>query len=143
MTREQGSQRELNYEHIYDCILRITVKWKPENFEELMEDKEQWNLAATDLIHWIYQTTPESPNPLLKKNGPVKQVVPILDLNPNNLHSLIAPKVTTIVSYKMFIFSIRVSLSQLWSRPLDQQPDHKTNSTEAPCGRQHIQFDKQ
>jgi hypothetical protein len=109
-TREQGSQRELNYVHINDGTLRITVKWKPENFDELTEDKEQWNLAATDLIHWMYQTTLEVQIHSWK-NGPGKKVVPILELNPDNLHSLIAPKMTTIASYKMFIFSIRVSLS--------------------------------
>jgi hypothetical protein len=97
-TREQGSQRELNYVHINDGTLRITVKWKPENFDELTKDKVQWNLAATDLIHWIYQTTPEVQIHSWK-SGPEKKVVPILELNPENLHSLIAPKKTTIVSY--------------------------------------------
>jgi hypothetical protein len=68
-------------------------------FDKLTKDKEQWNLVATDLIHWMYQTTPEVQIHSWK-NGPAKQVIPILELNPDNLHSLIAPKVTTIVSYK-------------------------------------------
>jgi hypothetical protein len=57
----------------------------------------------------MYQTSPEVQIHSWK-NSTAKQAVPILELNPDNLLSLIAPKVTTIVSYKMFNFSIRVSL---------------------------------
>jgi hypothetical protein len=109
-TREQVSQKELNYIHINDGTLRITVKWKPDNYDELLADNEKWNLAATDLVHWMYQTTPDVQIHSWK-NGTDKTVVPILDLNPDNLRSLIAPKITSITSYKMFIISIRVSLS--------------------------------
>jgi hypothetical protein len=40
-TREQGHQKELNYIHINEGTLRITIKLKPDHFYKLTEDEEQ------------------------------------------------------------------------------------------------------
>ena len=51
-TREQGqAANDKTFVHINDGILRITAKCQPNNFEDLLDDDTQWNLAATDAIH--------------------------------------------------------------------------------------------
>ena len=109
-TKEQGDPDQQQYSQVNDGALRITAKWKPKHYEELLEDKVKWNLAATDLIHYLFQTSldvtlhswiTETPN----------RIIPILELNPDNLISYFAPKITPLPSIKMFIFSFRICLS--------------------------------
>lgn len=45
------------------------------------------------------------------RNENVKRSISIMDLNPDNLRSFVAPEITLIPSMRMFVFSFRISLS--------------------------------
>ncbi|KAI2494125.1 hypothetical protein MHU86_20396 [Fragilaria crotonensis] len=50
----------LNFVRINDGTLRVTVRWKPEKYNNISDNKEQWNLAATDTIHYILETVSDA-----------------------------------------------------------------------------------
>ena len=99
------------YSPVNDGTLRITAKWKPKNYDELSNDPIKWNLAATDMIHYMFQTSLEVTLHSWINEIP-SRLIPILELNPDNLTSFLAPKITPLPSIKMFIFTFRVCLSK-------------------------------
>ena len=46
--------------HLNDGTLRVTVRWKPDNFGDLLLNEATWNLEATDIIHYILATISDS-----------------------------------------------------------------------------------
>ncbi len=44
------THNESTYVHMNDGTLRITVKWKPTNYDELTENSKRWSYEATDLV---------------------------------------------------------------------------------------------
>ena len=96
--------------HVNDGTLRVTVRWKPEAFEELRETDAAWNLAATDTIHYILATV-EDATLFPWMNRSTTPTIPSLELTPDNLLQYLAPRVTTIDSMLMFVFSFRLCLT--------------------------------
>ena len=43
-----------------DGTLRITVRWKPEKYDDLINELDSWNYEATVLIHYILSTATDS-----------------------------------------------------------------------------------
>jgi hypothetical protein len=101
---------DITHIHLNDGTLRITTKWKPTNYDELSEDKPEWNLAATDLIHFMLDTVRDDAivHPWVASDN--TQPIPSLELNPDNILDYIAPKITPMPSIKTFIFSFRVCI---------------------------------
>jgi hypothetical protein len=93
-----------------DGTLRVTVRWKPDKFDDLCQDDSKWNLEATDTVHYILATVSDA---ILFPwmNGTPTSNIPSLDLTPDNILKYLAPRVTTIESLKMFVFSFRLCLS--------------------------------
>ena len=89
---------------------RITVCWTPVNYTELATDDQQWNLKATDTIHYILETVPDA---ILYPwtSSSKTPTLPALDLDPYNLLQYLAPKITPMDSIQMFVFSFRLCLS--------------------------------
>ena len=104
--KEQGLQ-DLTFVPINDGTQRVTIKWKPPNFDELLTDEAQWNLAATDTIHWMMQTATDA-TIYSWTNEPTTMIPPLPELTPDNLRSYMAPKASPITSIKMYIFSLRI-----------------------------------
>jgi hypothetical protein len=104
----------INYVHVNDGTLRITVRWTPDNFTELTTDENKWNLKATDTIHYILETVPDA---ILYpwKSTPKTTNLPALDLNPENLLNYLAP---TCIQFP--------PVSQLRPRKVDQRQGHQT-----------------
>ena len=100
----------LKYVHLNDGTLRITVRWTPENYTELSADTEQWNYAATDIIHYILATASDA---LLYPwmNGSEHANLPSIELTPDLILQYLAPKITPIDSLHMYIFSFRLCLA--------------------------------
>jgi hypothetical protein len=100
----------INYVHVNDGTLCITVRWTPVNFNELVIDDHQWNLKATDTIHYILETVPDAIlYPWISTSKTPN--LPALDLEPDNLLLYLAPKITPIEAIQMFVFSFRLFLS--------------------------------
>jgi hypothetical protein len=95
--------------HLNDGTLRVTVRWKPENFSDLLND-DSWNLAATDTIHYILSTVSDA-TLFPWMNGSTTPNLPSLELTPDNILQYLAPRVTNIESQKMFVFSFRLCLT--------------------------------
>lgn len=51
---EQGDKSDSLFTHVNDGTLRITTKWKPTNYDKILEDQDKWNLLATDLIQYLH-----------------------------------------------------------------------------------------
>ena len=109
-TKHQTPTTILKNTHVNDGTLRVTVRWKPETFTDLRETDAAWNLAATDTIHYIL-TTVEDATLFPWMNGSTTPTIPSLDLTPDNLLQYLAPRVTTIESMQMFVFSFRLCLT--------------------------------
>ena len=108
-TTANHAQDDNRYVRINDGTLRITAKWRPTNFDELAHNQELWNLAATDLINYMFQHAMDvTVHSWIAEATP--RIIAILELNPNNLLSFLCPKITTLPSMKMFILTIRVCL---------------------------------
>ena len=111
VVREPGDFDQPQYSHVKDGTLRITAKWKPQNYEQLSADQSKWNLAATDMIHYMFQTSLDVALHSSTNETP-SQAIPILDLNPDNLLSFLAPNITPLPSINMFIFTFRICMSK-------------------------------
>ena len=112
VVREPGDFDQPQYSHVNDGTLRITAKWKPQNYDQLIEDQTKWNFAATDMIHYyMFQTSLDVTLHSWINETP-SRAIPILDLNPDNLLSFLAPKITPLPSIKMFIFTFRICMSK-------------------------------
>jgi hypothetical protein len=108
--QNQAPKKVLSFVKVNDGTLRVTVRWKPDNYNSISEDDEQWNLAATDTIHYILETVSDA---ILFpwKNGSTTPHIPSLELTPDNLLQFLAPKITKIESIQMYVFSFRLCLS--------------------------------
>ena len=95
--------------HLNDGTLRVTVRWKPENFSDLLNN-DSWNLAATDTIHYILATVSDA-TLFPWMNGSTTPNLPSLELTPDNILQYLAPRVTNIESQQMFVFSFRLCLT--------------------------------
>lgn len=108
--QNQAPKKGLSFVTVNDGTLRVTVRWKPANYNDISDDEEQWNLAATDTIHYILETVSDA---ILFpwKNGCNIPHIPSLELTPDNLLQFLAPKITKIESIQMYVFSFRLCLS--------------------------------
>ena len=103
-------RQEINFVHLNDGTLCITVKWKTNEYDSLFENKADWNLAATDLIHFMLDAVRDDATIHPWVTSTTITTIPCLDLNPDNLLDYIAPKVTPMPSIKTFIFSFRACI---------------------------------
>jgi hypothetical protein len=83
---------------------------KPTDFTELTIDEPNWNLKATDTMHYILETVSDAIVYPWKSTSATPPI-PSLELNPENLLLYLAPKITPIDSIQMFVFSFRLCLS--------------------------------
>ncbi|KAI2499380.1 hypothetical protein MHU86_15092 [Fragilaria crotonensis] len=58
--QNQAPKKGLSFVKVNDGTLRVAVRWKPDNYNSISEDDEQWNLAATDTIHYILETVSDA-----------------------------------------------------------------------------------
>ncbi|KAI2511594.1 hypothetical protein MHU86_2848 [Fragilaria crotonensis] len=96
---------------INDGTLRITVKWKPTKYDELLEDSNLWNYEATDLVHYILGTATGAVIYPWKTAPGAAPAIPFIDLTPDNLPEYLGLQTIPISSSKMFIFSFRLCLT--------------------------------
>ena len=100
-------RQEINYVHLNDGTLCIAVKWKPKEYDRLFENKEEWNLASTDLIHFMLDAVRDDATIHPWVTSTTIKTIPSLDLNPDKILDYIAPKVTPMLIIKTLIFSFR------------------------------------
>ena len=95
----------------------------------LSENQPEWNLAATDLIHFMLDTVRDDAiiHPWVVSD--TKKPIPSLELNPDNLREYIAPKITPMPSIKIFVFSFRVCIGNGPGRWINNPITKKAMST--------------
>jgi hypothetical protein len=108
--QHQAPKKGLSFVTVNDGTLRVTVRWKPANYNDISDDEEQWNLAATDTIHYILETVSDAILFPWKNESNIPHM-PSLELTPDNLLQFLAPKITKIESIQMNVFSFRLCLS--------------------------------
>ncbi|KAI2505072.1 hypothetical protein MHU86_9348 [Fragilaria crotonensis] len=96
---------------INDGTLRITVKWKPTKYDEVLEDTNLWNYEATDLVHYILGTATGAVIYPWKTAPGAAPAILFIDLTPDNLPEYLGLRTIPISSSKMFIFSFRLCLT--------------------------------
>ena len=93
-----------------DGSLRITVKWRPPNFTDLIPtDEASWATYATDLLHFLFITAPNCSYHTWDTKA-TQHILPILLLNPENIYDFISPEIATIEEHSMFVFGVHVSM---------------------------------
>ncbi|KAI2494419.1 hypothetical protein MHU86_20102 [Fragilaria crotonensis] len=140
--QQRRRQRHTNREHLrkevtfvtkkYDGTLRITVKWKPTKYDELLEDTNLWNYEAAELVqvHYILGTATGAVIYRWKTAPGAAPAVPFIDLlTPDNLPEYLGLRTIPISSSKMLIFSFRIWLKagpREWLKNSDtrQNVDH-------------------
>ena len=128
-TDAEEARPEITHVQLNDGTLRITVKWKPNQYDTLSENQPEWNLAATDLIHFMLDTVRDDAiiHPWVASD--TTKPIPSLELNPDNLREYIAPKITPMPSMKMFVFSFRVCIGNGPGRWMNNPITKKAMST--------------
>jgi hypothetical protein len=115
-----------SFVQINDGTLRITVKWRPTQYEKLLAEPEKWNYEATDLIHYILGTANGAVIYPWKTAPGAATAIPFIDLTPDNLSDYLGQRTLPISSSKMFIFSFRLCLTagpRMWLK----NPETKRN----------------
>jgi hypothetical protein len=117
---------ENTFVHVNDGTIRVTVKWKPVNYDDLLEDTTKWNLEATDLVHYILSTTNDSIIYPWKTVPGAAIAIPFIDLTPDNLLDYLGKRTLPISASKTYIFSFRLCLTSGPSKWL-KDPSTKRN----------------
>jgi hypothetical protein len=102
------SDRE--YVAINDGTFRITVRWKPAQYEEMKTDSDKWNHAVVEILQAIMNHTSSQLN-IVKWGSKQLQsdhIVAVSDLQPTMLRQLCSPKISYINSHQMIVFGICV-----------------------------------
>ena len=111
-TRSVYSQFQRPNEHIpiNDGTLRITVRWKPQNYDEVVQDEDLWNRQAVDMLQAIFKhpLSPISFVPWQEKVTTTSMMTKVSSLNTNLLSNLRSPKVSNLDGYSMSIFGVRI-----------------------------------
>jgi hypothetical protein len=93
-----------------DGTLRITIRWKPQNYDELANDSTLWQqqsiVMLQDILH--HPLSPIFLVPWLEKFVTNTTLTNITSLSTHNLAALCSPKTSNLTSYKMFVFGIRI-----------------------------------
>jgi hypothetical protein len=110
--RSVYSQFQKPNEHIpiNDGTLRITVRWKPNNYEALIQDEELWTKEAVEMLQDIlkHPLSPISLVPWQEKVINNSKMTKVTSLEANSLKQLCSPKVSNLESYNMSVFGIRI-----------------------------------
>jgi hypothetical protein len=110
-TLSQTSSSTRDFIPVNDGTLRITVKWKPDNYASLKNDEDNWNAQAVEMLNDILHL-PTMPIQLVPWSTTVQdnlQLLPVSQINASNLCQYRSPKITNIDSFKTSIFGIRIS----------------------------------
>lgn len=109
-----------------DGTLRVTVKWRPTKYKELLEDNALWNYEATDLVHYILGTASGADIYPWKTEPGAAPAIPFIDLTPDNLPEYLGLRTLPIRASRMVIFSFRLCLTA-GPREWLKNPDTKRN----------------
>ena len=91
--------------------LRITVRWRPTKYQELLADKTLWNYEATDLVHFILGTATGAVIYPWESEPGVVPPIPCIKLTPDHLFDIIGQQILPTSPTKSFIFSFRLCLT--------------------------------
>jgi hypothetical protein len=103
------SETEFENEHLQveenDGTLRITVRWRPTKYQELLAlaVNTQWNYEATDLVQFILGTATGAVLYPWKTEPGVVPPIPFIDLTPDHLPDYIGVKTPSMSPAKTFI----------------------------------------
>jgi hypothetical protein len=99
---------QLDRTQINDGSLRVTIRWRPDNYDDISTDEDSWNNSATKMLKDIF----DHPSTI--------RFVPWTDqitntnmvnsdqLHPSTLKNLRAPKISYLESRSMCIIGIRI-----------------------------------
>ena len=89
---------------------RITIRWKPENYDDIAKDNSKWTIQATQMIKDIFDHPQAAISVVLwqDKSLNVSRTTPTAGLTPENVTHLRSPKISNIDSLTMSIFAIRI-----------------------------------
>jgi hypothetical protein len=111
-TRSVQSQFQKTNAHIpiNDGTLRITIRWKPHNYDEITRDDNIWKHQAVDMLQEIlhHPLVPISLVPWQQEKITTTSMTTITSLTPDTLTDICSPKISNLNSYNMSIFGIRI-----------------------------------
>ena len=96
---------------VNDGTLRITVRWRPAKYNELLAYNTQWNYNATDLVHFILETATGAVFYHWKTAPGVAPAIRFIDLTPDHISGCIGLQTPCTSPAKTFVFSFRLCLT--------------------------------
>jgi hypothetical protein len=102
--------------HINNGTVRVTARWKPDEYKTLLDGNNEWDYAVMDAFYYMLEAisdfiifpwvnNSETPN------------IPSLDLTPNTLKKYLVPKKGTPIDSIHYLFSA-LPMSQHWTRQM-------------------------
>ena len=105
------TQTENTFIQMNDSTLRITVKWRPKKYEELLNDTTRWNYEATDLVHYILGAATGAVIFPWKTALGAAPAILFIDLTPDTLPKYLGLRTIPISASKTCIFSFKLCLT--------------------------------
>jgi phosphopantetheinyl transferase (holo-ACP synthase) len=98
---------------VNDGTLRMTIRWKPSNYDELRQDEKLWSDAASKMIRDIFYhpTNTIYIVPWQEKTITAKRMVPAHTITSANMTQVSSPQISHIDSHSMSIIGLRICVS--------------------------------
>ena len=115
--RQHGTNRSVYYKNentqVNDGTLRMTIRWKPVNYDELRQDDKLWCEAASKMLRDIFYhpTNTIYVVPWQDKTIAANRMIPAHTITPENMKQVCSPQISNIDSYSMSIIGLRICVS--------------------------------
>lgn len=93
---------------INDGTQRLTIRWKPANFEQLTLDTNLWDTEAANMVHNLFHIFSEKINAVIWEEKQI-DFTRIDSLTPANIRQYLSPKISELQTTQTFIFGLRLS----------------------------------
>jgi hypothetical protein len=93
---------------INDGTQRLTIRWKPANFETLNLDMKEWDIHAAKMIMELFHIFSGKLNAVIWEDKKT-DVTSVDSLRSENIRQYLSPKLSSLPSTQTFIFGLRLS----------------------------------
>jgi hypothetical protein len=94
---------------INDGTQRLTIRWQPDDFEEISTNENLWDKNFTTILQRMFGEHTMKTS-LVKWGGEQTptQTTPLANVTPEAIRQYLSPKISTLTSTKTFIFGMRL-----------------------------------
>jgi hypothetical protein len=99
------------YVNLNDGTYRLTIRWKPENYLDLVSDHAAWNTCTFRIIATLFDQYKSDIWIVKWEASKENSIISIADINDASMiREYISPKITNLESTKQFVFGLRITM---------------------------------